>query len=114
MSDNLVLHFDTHPIRLISVFVCACMYTRAVFTELGFLKVTESEDVADGVQEHCLLQNQLPVFAFEPGCLWFPKLFSEAGGAGVLPRACVAARVWRGERGDAGTATGAELGLCWG
>lgn len=79
MSDNLVLHFDTHPIKLISVFVCACMYMQAMFMELGFfLKVTKSEDVTDRVQEHCLLQNWLPVFASEPGCLWFPKLLEEA------------------------------------
>lgn len=79
MSDNLVLHFDTHPIKLISVFVCSCMYMQAVFVESGFfLKVAESEDVADGLREHCLLQNWLPVFAFDPGCLCFPKLFGEA------------------------------------
>lgn len=43
-----------------------------------FLKVAESEDVADGLQEHCLLQNWLPVFVFDPECLCFPKLFGEA------------------------------------
>ncbi|KAI1238131.1 hypothetical protein IHE44_0012846, partial [Lamprotornis superbus] len=40
--------------------------------------VTESEDVADGVQGHSLLQNYLPEFAFEPGCLQFPKLLGKA------------------------------------
>jgi len=35
MSDNLVLHFDTHLIKLVSVFVCACMYAQAVFSGLG-------------------------------------------------------------------------------
>lgn len=68
MSDNLVLHFDTHPIKLISVFVRAHMYMRAMLMELGFLKVTETEDVTDGVREHWLLQNWLPVFACEHGC----------------------------------------------
>lgn len=40
--------------------------------------MTECEDVADGVQEHALLQNYLPEFAFEPGCLRFPKLLGKA------------------------------------
>jgi len=37
MSDNLMLRFDTHPIKLVSVFVRACMYMRAVFVELDFI-----------------------------------------------------------------------------
>lgn len=96
MSDNLVLHFDTHPIKLISVFVCACMYMQAVFMESGFffLKVAESEDVADGLQEHRLLQNWLPVFAFDPGCLWFPRLLGEAERGREPPHASTAVRVW--------------------
>lgn len=82
-----------------------------------FLKVTESEDVADGVQEHCLLQKQLPVLAFEPGCLWFPKLFLEAA-RGRSPSPCMcgseglgrgAGRCWHCYWGRAGFVLGAAV-----
>lgn len=73
------------------------VYARSVHGVRVFLKVTESEDVADGVQEHRLLQNQLPVFAFEPGCLWFPKLFLEAArGRSPSPCTCGSEGLGRG------------------
>ena len=79
------------------------VYVSSVHGVSFFLKVTESEDVADGVQEHCLLQNWLPVFALEPGCLWFPQLLGEAEtGRSPSPRT----------RGSEGLGRGA--GRCWG
>lgn len=73
--------------------------------------MNESEDVADGVQEHSLLQNYLPEFAFEPGCLQFPKLLGKAERNRNLSPCSSGSKNL--VRGDAGTTAGAELGLCW-
>jgi len=43
-----------------------------------------------------------------------PNCLGRLRGAGVCPHTSMAVRVWGGERGGAGTLTGAELGLCWG
>lgn len=76
--------------------------------------MTESEDVADGVQEHALPQNHLPEFVLEPGCLQLPKLLGKAEGNRNLSP-CIsgsknlvrgAGRCWHHCRGRAGIVLG--------